>query len=33
VAGNLDGVKPNERAVKFRWVNFKWEEVKCQQVE
>jgi len=30
--GNLNGVKPNERVVKFSWVKFKWEEVKRQQV-
>jgi hypothetical protein len=30
--GNLNGVKPNERVVKYSWVKFKWEEVKCQQV-
>ena len=26
--GNLNGLKPNERAVKCSWVKFKWEEVK-----
>jgi len=30
VVGNLNGVKPNERAVKYSWV--KVEEVKCPQV-
>jgi len=30
--GNLNGIKPNERAVKCSWVKFKWEEVKCRQV-
>jgi hypothetical protein len=28
-AGNLNEVKPNEKVVKFSWVVFKWEEVKC----
>jgi len=28
----LYGVKPNERVVKYHWVKFKWEEVKCWQV-
>jgi len=31
--GNLNGVKQNERVVKCSWVKFKWEEVKCRQVE
>jgi hypothetical protein len=30
---NLNGVKPNERVVKRSWVKFKWEEVKCRQVQ
>jgi hypothetical protein len=30
--GNLNGVKPNERVVKCRWVKFKWEEGKCREV-
>jgi len=30
--GNLSGVKPNERVVKFSWGKFKWEEVKCRQM-
>jgi len=29
--GNLNGVKPNERIVKCRWVKFKLEEVKFQK--
>jgi hypothetical protein len=24
--GNLNGVKPNERVVKFGWVKLNWEE-------
>jgi hypothetical protein len=32
VAGNLNGVKPNERLVKCGLVKFKWGEVKCRQV-
>ena len=28
----LNGVKPNERAVKCSWGKFKWEEVKSRQV-
>ena len=32
MAGNLNGVKPNERVVKYSWVKFVWEEVKSQQV-
>jgi hypothetical protein len=32
VVGHLNGVKPNERVLKWSWVKFKWEEVKCQQV-
>ena len=30
--GCLNGIKPNERVVKCRWVKFKWEEVKSRQV-
>jgi hypothetical protein len=30
--GNVNGVKPNERVVKCRWVKLKLEEVKCRQV-
>ena len=29
--GNLNGVKPNKRVVKCRWVKFKWEEVKWSE--
>jgi hypothetical protein len=29
---NLNGIKPNERVVKWRWLRFKWEEVKCRQL-
>ena len=30
--GNLNEVKPKERVVKFSWVKFEWEEVKCRKV-
>jgi PAS domain-containing protein len=30
---NLSGVKPNERLVRRRWVEFKQEEVECRQVQ
>jgi hypothetical protein len=30
---NLSGVKPNDRVVKCRWVKFKWEKVKCRQLQ
>ena len=30
--GNLNGVKSNERVVKFSWVKFKWEELKFSEV-
>jgi hypothetical protein len=31
--GTLNGFKPNKRVVKCSWVKFKWEEMKCRQVE
>jgi hypothetical protein len=31
VGGYLDGVKPNEMAVKFSWVKFEREEVTCRK--
>ena len=33
IGRNLNGVKPNEKVVKWSWVKFKWEEVKCRQVK
>ena len=30
---NLNGVKPNKKVAKCRWVKFKWEEVEGRQVQ
>ena len=33
MVGYLNGVKPNDRAVKCSWVKFKWEKVKWSEVQ